>query len=225
MARVERSLSKVIDSGSLKDIQPWKVPEFEAQQRSLDAEESEPMNDSVNLLTAEQIAEIQAQAYQEGFNQGREEGREAGLDDMKAKASRLETLMAGLSKPFEHLDDQVEQELLSLAAALTRTLVHREIETDSSTLLPAVREAMAALPVAARDVQLHLHPQDASLVRESLSLSDGERSWKIIEDPVLDSGDCRVTSNTSQIDATVESRLNALLNFVFQKEQTEGSES
>ncbi|MCP4409099.1 MAG: flagellar assembly protein FliH [Gammaproteobacteria bacterium] len=217
-------MSKVIDSGSLKDIQLWKVPEFEAQQRSLDAAESKAMSDSVNLLTAEQIAEIQAQAYQEGFNQGREEGREAGLDDMKAKATQLETLMAGLSKPFEHLDDQVEQELLSLAAALTRTLVYREIETDSSTLLPAVREAMAALPVAARDVQLHLHPHDASLVRESLALSDGERSWKIVEDPVLEPGDCRVTSNTSQIDATVESRLNSLLNSVFQKEQTEESE-
>jgi flagellar assembly protein FliH len=219
------SLSKVIDSGSLQDIQPWKVPQFEAQQRSFNAGKSEGMTGSVNLLTAEQIAKIQAQAYQEGFNQGREEGREAGLDDMKAKVAQLETLMAGLSKPFGHLDDQVEQELLALAAALTRTLVHREIKTDPSILLPAVREAMAALPVAARDVRLHLHPQDASLVRESLPLSDGERSWKIVEDPVLDPGDCRVTSNTSQIDATVESRLNLLLSTVFQKEQTEGPES
>ncbi len=219
------SLSKVIDSGSLKDIQPWKVPEFEAQQRSSNAEKSGKMTDSVNLLTAEQIAEIQAQAYQEGFKQGREEGREAGLGDIKAKAAQLEILMAGLSKPFGHLDDQVERELLALAAALTRTLVHREIETDSSILLPAVREAMAALPVAARDVQLHLHPQDVSLVRESLPPSDEERSWKIVEDPVLDPGDCRVTSNASQIDATVESRLNLLLSSVFQKEQTEGPES
>ena len=73
------------------------------------------------------------------------------------------------------------------------------------------REAMAALPLAARNVRLHLHPEDATLVREMLALSDGERGWQISEDPVLSRGGCKISSDTSQIDASVERRLHTVI--------------
>ena len=74
-----------------------------------------------------------------------------------------------------------------------------------------VREALAILPVASSNVQLILHPEDAELVREIYSLSETELGWRIIEDPVLARGGCKVVTDTSQIDATLESRLAALI--------------
>jgi len=67
------------------------------------------------------------------------------------------------------------------------------------------------LPVAARDVRLALHPEDAVLIRQALSLQDDGQSLQIVEDPVQSPGGCRVYTDTSQIDATVESRLNAVI--------------
>ena len=162
-------------------------------------------------MTAERIAQIQAQAYQEGFAQGRNEGLKAGATEIREKAQQLETLMASLNQPLKQLDAQVEQELLGLVLALTRQLIRREMKREPGQILSVIREAMAALPASARNVRLHLHAEDAVLVRESLSLSDAERDWQIMEDPVLTKGDCRVVSDSSQIDASLETRLNALI--------------
>ena len=87
----------------------------------------------------------------------------------------------------------------------------------------AIPLAMAALPLTARNVRLHLHPEDATLVRETLSVSDNERSWKIVDDPVLTRGGCKVSSDTSQIDASVERRLhNVIANVLGGQRETDG---
>jgi flagellar assembly protein FliH len=67
------------------------------------------------------------------------------------------------------------------------------------------------LPVAARNVRLALHPEDAALIREALSVGDDNQHIQLIEDPVQSRGGCKVLTDTSQIDASVESRLNAII--------------
>jgi flagellar assembly protein FliH len=60
-------------------------------------------------------------------------------------------------------------------------------------------------------VRLALNPEDAAMVREVLSLHEGDQAIRIVEDPVQSRGGCRILTETSQIDATVESRLNAVI--------------
>ena len=74
-----------------------------------------------------------------------------------------------------------------------------------------MREAIQLLPVASRSVQVHLHPDDASLVRDTLSPAENEPAWSIVEDPLISQGGCRVTTENSQIDATAEARLQAVI--------------
>jgi len=116
------------------------------------------------------------------------------------------------SDAMAELDANVEQELVALAIAMVKQLVRRELRLDPGEIIGVVREALSVLPVATRSVRLHLHPEDATLVREVLSLSDDEdRTWQIVEDPVLSRGGCRVVSETSRVDASVEARLNAVI--------------
>jgi flagellar assembly protein FliH len=70
---------------------------------------------------------------------------------------------------------------------------------------------MSILPVSSRNISLILHPEDASLVRETYELSESELGWRIVEDPVLARGGCRISTETSQVDATLESRLATLI--------------
>jgi flagellar assembly protein FliH len=191
-------MSKIIPKEELSGIESWSLPEV-----SLPAQREA----AARPLTARQIEELQQQAREEGFQQGRREGLEAGRKEILARVHELESLMQTLARPLEQLDGQIEQELVSLALAVARQLVRRELKADPGQVLAVLREAMAALPVAARNVRLHLHPEDAALVREALALNDAERGWKIVEDPVLTRGGCKVSSDTSQIDASVERRL------------------
>jgi flagellar assembly protein FliH len=189
-------MSKVIPGGQLSGYKAWTAPSVETP--------------GANPVTVETVERIQKQAYDEGYARGHREGLAAA----KAKVQRLDKLMAVLSEPFADLDQEVEQQLLLLAKTIARQLVRRELKTDPRQVIAVVREAMAALPVASRAARLHLHPEDAALVREVMAFDEGEQSWQIIDDPVLSRGDCRVTTSTSQVDATLESRLTAIMTAV-----------
>ena len=70
--------------------------------------------------------------------------------------------------------------------ALARQIVRRELKTDPTQIIGIIREAIGALPVAARDVRVHLHPEDAavcaSTLRRRRAIAPGRssriRSWR-----------------------------------------------
>jgi flagellar assembly protein FliH len=159
----------------------------------------------VGVPTVREIEALHRQAREEGYAQGRAEA-------LAAVREPLERLLRALAEPLADLDEAAERELLALVMAVARQLVRRELKTDPGEIVACVREALAALPAAARQVRVHLHPEDAKLVREALRLEEraGEHGFRLVEDPTLTRGGCRVSSETSQIDATLETRLNAV---------------
>jgi len=193
-------LSRVIRGEAASECQAWRLPEVQ----SGEASRNRP-------VTARQLEEIQQQARQEGFQQGLQEGRDSGREELLNSVRCLEQILNTLDKPLEELDDSVEQQLAQLAMLVARQLVRRELKTDPEQVVGIVREALALLPVAARDVQLALNPEDAGIVRDALSLHEGEQAIRIVEDPVQSRGGCRVVTRTSQIDATIETRLNSVI--------------
>lgn len=200
MGRGLNSLSKIIRSEDLPDCQAWLLPEVKRD----GVKRAKP-------ITARQLEDIQNQARQEGFRQGLQEGRDAGLNELREQVQMLEKILGSLDKPFDQLDQSVEQQLAQLAMLVARQLVRRELATDPEQVIAVVREALAALPVAARNVRLVLHPEDVALIRKALSMTEGQQQMQLVEDPVLTRGGCRVLSDTSQIDASVEARLNAVI--------------
>ncbi|VAW77409.1 hypothetical protein MNBD_GAMMA15-2056 [hydrothermal vent metagenome] len=192
-------MSKIIRADDLQDCEAWHVPEVGAGSR-----ETRPM-------TARQLEEIHEQARQEGLERGIKEGREQGAREFAEHIQSLKQLVATLDKPLEELDESIEQQLAQLSMIVARQLVRRELKTEPEQVIGVVRDALTALPLAARNVRLSLHPDDAVLVNKALSLQEGEASIHIVEDPVQTRGGCRVLTDSSQIDATVESRLNAII--------------
>jgi flagellar assembly protein FliH len=163
------------------------------------------------MPTVSGLADLQAEAHKEAFEQGLAEGREAGRVEVRAQVEKLEGMFYDLAKPFEELDAEVERELLTLAMTLARQIVRRELKTDPTQIIGIVREAISALPVAARDVRVHLHPEDAAVVRQNLAPTESERAWQLVEDPVMARGGCQITTATSRVDARLETRLGAIL--------------
>lgn len=168
-------------------------------------------SDGKGYLTAGRLQDLQKQAYDEAWQKGHAEGLTAGEDEIHERGARYDVLLQALSKPFDELDESVEMQLVELAIAVVKQLFRREIKIEPKHVIGVVREAIRALPIACRSVQVHLHPDDAVLVRESLAPSDGEPAWTIVEDPLISNGGCRVTTESSQIDATTEARLHAVI--------------
>ena len=192
------------------------------------------------LPTAEDIESIQEQArqeareeayqtgYTEGLEAGKKEGHAAGLEAGKAegleqglaegqalikeKVESLSAIFDALSQPLEQLDEAVEDELIHLAMTTARHLVRRELKIQPTHVIAAVRQAVELLPISAQNIRVFLNPEDAALVRETLSVSDDEEQrWKIVEDPIISRGGCNVETEHSRIDATIEARINSVI--------------
>jgi flagellar assembly protein FliH len=213
-AQVAMSSSKIIDGQHLGAIQ-WKAPNMDGPLQ----QGEDVMISGTTPLTAQQLEQLQKQAYDEGFQQGKREGFEfghkEGLEQSKAliqkQVQRLDALMMTFESPLKILDDQVEQSLVELVISMVRQLVRREVKTDPGQIIGVVREALSILPIASRNIRVVLHPEDADFVRKVYEVSDNDIGWEIVEDPVLARGGCRVLTNTSQVDATLESRLATLI--------------
>lgn len=178
--------------------------------------EPEDEVETVEPLTVEQLEAIQQEAFQEaydkGFQAGHQEGINSGATEIATKSQHLQHIIQSLADPLQAVDDTVREELLALSLAVARQIVRRELRQDPEQVVAVVREALGALPSAARNISIHLHPEDATLVRDSLAVGEGDgENWRLAEDLTLTRGGCRVESNTSRIDASVEKRLNSVV--------------
>jgi flagellar assembly protein FliH len=193
-------MSSDMTADNESSCQRWNLPELDESSIAC------PVQSATGKLD-----ELQQQTYQEGFEHGRREGQDAGRQAMAEQAGKLEQLMTTLTRPFEDLDQKVEKELLALVFAIVRQLAGNEISANPEWILTIVREALAALPSASRNLRVYLHPEDARLVHEQLPLAGSEKQWQIVEDLSVDRGGCRVVTETSQVDATLEARLNNII--------------
>lgn len=194
------------------EVTQWQPPHVRKRGESA-------VDESRGLLTASQLDQIQKAAHDEGFEQGRKEGlayghregQEEGRAAIQEKLQRFDGLLDALDRPFEQLDQQVENEIVTLVISMVRQLIRREVKLDPGQIVGVVREALGILPISARNIRVVLHPEDADLVREAYTLGEHDQKWQIVEDPVIQRGGCRIHTDTSQIDATLDSRLSSLI--------------
>jgi len=213
---VAKISSKILSGSEADQFRQWQPPSMgypSVKGKAVHGDRQAP------LLTADQLEQLQKDAYQEGFEQGKQAGFEYGHKEALVQGrqqlikhvERFEALLTTLDTPLKQLDDQVERELIELVISMVRQLVRREVKADPGQVIGIVRESLAILPVSSRNIRVVLHPEDALMVREVYELSENELGWKIVEDPVLAQGGCRVITENSQVDATLESRLAALI--------------
>jgi flagellar assembly protein FliH len=170
----------------------------------------------VNVMHLEAV---ERDAWEQGLAAGHAEGVRRGeaelavrVNEMNVKVAALEAIIGTLAKPLEQLDAAIEQELTRLALIIAKHLVRRELRLDPAQVIGIIRHTVGLLPVAARDLKVHLHPDDAAIVRAKLAQPSGEPEWVLKEDPLLARGGCRLTTATSSIDARLESRVAEAVN-------------
>ena len=178
----------------------WQMPVFDTPEESAHG----------GLHTAEQLDQIEVAAYQEGLRRGHAEGYAAGHHAMQQEVERLRALVDHLQRPLAHLDEAVERMLLDTACAIARRLVLAELQQAPEAIERIAREALDALPAYVRDVRLHLHAEDAQLIGERLPAPPEAHSFKIVVDDALDRGECRVVTESTQLDTRLDARLSAL---------------
>jgi len=212
----------------LESLSVWRLPDVPIKSGSGGRVENQIFKPpSMPHLTVTEIETMQKQAFDEAFSQGKNEGFQQGFDQgfaegskkgyeenielLHKKAAEFIRLMESLSEPFKNLDEEVERELVKLSIGIASQIIRREIKLDPGQVIAAVREAINILPLSSQKINLYLHPEDAELVRSVLSLDEMSPSWSVIEDPLITRGGCKVDTDVSHVNATVENRLAAVI--------------
>jgi flagellar assembly protein FliH len=190
-------------------VERWSMPEVGGPIVGRRRDEQKGGPNSVDLLR-EALQESEARGYQAGLARAQAESQ-ASLDTLVAQVKQLESILQLLGQPLAQLDAEVEKELLHLTLAVGKQLARRELRIDPTQVIGIIRESLSQLPASAREVRIHLHPQDAATVRERLAQPTNERAWTIVEDPTLTRGGCIVRTEASQIDVRLESRVSAVI--------------
>ena len=171
---------------------------------------------------------VEREAWQHGYKDGHVEGVRKGeaelakrIAEVDVKIAALEAIIGTLAKPLEELDAQVENELTRLALSIAKHLVRRELKIDPTQIIGIVRHTVSLLPLGARNIKVHLHPDDAAIVREKLARPTGDQEWQLAEDPLMARGGCRLTTDNSSVDARFESSVAAVMSGLLGDDRSE----
>lgn len=225
MSNKDETPSDLIRARDVGGFDIWSLPSFDPHVpepepepvEELPAEMEEVPLDEVQPLTLEELESIRQEAYNEGFAAGEKDGfrsttlkvRQEAEAALNVKLASLERLMGSLFEPIAEQDSQIEKAMVGLVEHIARQVIQRELVLDSSQIESVMREALKLLPLGVGNVRLHINPQDFEQVKALRERH--EETWRIVEDAALQPGGCRVETEYSRIDATVETRISQIM--------------
>ncbi|RUR56198.1 flagellar assembly protein FliH [Vreelandella populi] len=152
--------------------------------------------------------------HAEGMAKGLEEGRAQARDELKEQTRQTIAPLQALAKQFsdalERIDEVVAHDLVELAMATGKQLAGEALQETPEQVLNIVRELLHTEPPLVGQQRLWLNPDDHTVVEAHLGNELSAANWKLQPDDQLARGGCRVTSAQGELDATFESRWQAI---------------
>ncbi len=186
-----------------EEEQAAKLSETTTQETPEAPEEAPP----VVLPTAADIERMHAEAHEQGYAAGYEEG----ITEARDISASMESLMTSLQQALAEIDQHIAEQLLATSVEIAKQVVRQSLAIKPELILPVVREAVATLHPHLGHPLLFAHPDDAGLIRTQLGDQLAHNNWRIVEDPSISRGGCRVELGASEVDATLETRWRRVL--------------
>lgn len=154
---------------------------------------------------------LKQEAYAKGFSEGHDKGMLQAQAETNRRLQTLDMVLNALAKPYEDINQQALDSLAKLAGKIARCLVKRELHTEPETIIALVRDTVSILNSSAEKLNVFLNPDDAILIQTITRTSAEKSRWKIIDDPLIPRGDCRVTSRDATVDGSLMARINTII--------------
>jgi len=202
--------------------QTWDLKSFD----NINDSQKTSHENSTNHLTPSVIEQLnnadRAQGYQSGFDQGYADGLERGLAQGFEQATlkteeEYSQLQVQLSEKFNALfnvykndlnnaRENIATEILEFSLYLTQAMVNTALRVQPELLITIIEQSLNALPCLELPAKLYINPLDTPLVDEILGQQLTQSGWKIIKDPNIEPGGCKINTATNEIDASIATR-------------------
>ncbi|MFS2221049.1 flagellar assembly protein FliH [Pantoea sp. B65] len=153
------------------------------------------------------------QGYQEGLRSGREEGLRLGREDGKRiahtqfmlAAQPLDALIRQLQTTLNEHEQRRRAELLQLVEKVARQVIRCELALQPTQMLALVEESLLSLPEAPTRLRVLLNPEELLRISEIEPAKVAE--WGLTAEAELESGECRVITESAEMDIGCHHRL------------------
>jgi flagellar assembly protein FliH len=163
---------------------------------------------------ADGLAQGRQEGLAQGLEQGRQEGHQRALNEHRAQFQQAIGALARAATTLDSsrldLEATALTEVVKLAIAVARRVTKRQGLLDEQVLIGNLAEAMK-LVIQSTDIRVAIHPAQRATL--DAALPQLRLQWpnlvhlKVIEDPALDAGGCRVFTEQGQLDADIAGQL------------------
>jgi len=187
---------RFIPREELQDFASWKPGAFGAG--------AAPAPDS-----AEQQASVHA-ARQAGYQEGYRDGLVA-LENFKRgvlqqNAAQFGAMLQQFGEQLDALEFDMARSLARVAASIAQQVVRDELAAKPERIARVTQEAVEAVLLSARHIVVQVNPQDLALVEQGAADAIAARGARLVGDPGIERGGCRVLSDVGTIDARIGAR-------------------
>ncbi len=216
-------LSKVL-SGFLADFaEPLVIPsiqpnDFRPQEEKATPASPAPATAQNHPDRSAEIAELQAElaslreqtarAERNAFAQGEQHGRGQAKAEIQPVMDRMNASIQEVLDMRPQLRRAAEQDLVRLALAIARRILHRELHVDPAALSGLVRFAFDRIGRAEK-YHIRVHPNMAEAVEQSVPRRH-DASIQVEADPACALGTLIIRTGGGTIDASVENQLDEI---------------
>ncbi|HVQ14204.1 MAG TPA: FliH/SctL family protein [Vicinamibacterales bacterium] len=157
----------------------------------------------------ERLAALERDAFSKGFAQGERAGGEASAQRAEAMLRRLTETLEELTTLRQQMIHETERQMVQLALAIARRVVHREVSLDQDLLIAMARVALDRLGESAQ-VTVRLSPEDFAATAAVRSAQWTGTQVTVVADARVGRGGCRVESEFGTMDAGVDGQIHEI---------------
>ena len=174
-----------------------------------------PYDDAAQVETPAVVAENVVHTPSELVEQARQQGRAQGQHEARAEAAavlarereQIVRAVGGFAAERNRYYRRVEGDVVRLALAIARKILHREVQLDPRALAGIVRVTLEGMDAGTR-VTLHVAPREAVDWRHYFAgRMEGEPALEVREDAAIGAGECRIETSLGTTDVGFESQL------------------
>ena len=151
------------------------------------------------------LEELRKEAFQSGFAEGERVGAENAMRQMQGAIASFGQAAHELTSLKPRLRVEAERELVALALAIARRIIHRELHVDPTTVLAIVRACLQEFDRV--EIQcLTVSPEDLEAVAAYFR-ENPVPNLKLVADPSVSRGGAVFQTNQGELDARIETQL------------------
>ena len=199
-------------SSSAPRLQPEPAPGSQPEAAPFLYAEAQAAGAGASGLTPEQAAEERSRRQQaEAFARGREAGEQQIRASVETSLSRnrdqILQALAEFGRERAAYYRRVEGEVVQLALAVARKILHREAQIDPHLLAGVVRVTLDKLDAGTK-VDLCVHrPRNGRVAPLFACQTEGASVPEVHEDAALAAGECRIETSLGATEAGLEAQL------------------